>query len=264
MKLKLIEFKNLLHHKASELYAAVFDYFLRSVQSTKGSWCMVNVVISIVVDMACCSCSCFYSPLFHDKILQSWTKILWHNFICGAFSIHTCPAPPSPHKQRWTPVSRIFSEYTTALSQGLLSRIVGSTLVCEKRRGDEHPRRPRGNQSGRGKRRDESFQAQAEKPLGTDSHRTISKRSSECCLLIGHKKCFVLLCPIGEQFLPSSFREFIHDCYYLATVARFVHQAFLTWNEGTTDKSKNVSDAINRSNSICTEKILFLTDHNVS
>ena len=114
------------------------------------------------------------------------------------------------------------------------------------------------------KRRDESFQAHAEKPLGTDSHRTISKRSSECWLLIGHKKCFVLLCPIGEQFLQSSFREFIHDCYYLATVARFVHQAFLTWNEGATDKSKSVSDAINRRNSICTEKILFLTDHNAS
>ena len=61
-----------------------------------------------------------------------------------------------------------------------------------------HPRRPRGGQSGRKKRRDESFQAQAEKPLGTDSHRIISKRSSECWFLIGHKKCFVLLCPIGE------------------------------------------------------------------
>ena len=42
------------------------------------------------------------------------------------------------------------------------------------------------------------------------------------------QKCFVLLCPIGEQFLLSSFREFVHDGYYLATVARFVHQAFLT------------------------------------
>ena len=29
-------------------------------------------------------------------------------------------------------------------------------------------------------------------------------------------------------------------------------------------ESKNVSDAISRSNSICTEKILFVTDHNVS
>ena len=103
-----------------------------------------------------------------------------------------------------------------------------------------------------------------EEPLGTDSHRAISKNSSECWLLIGHKKCFVLLCPIGEQFLLSSFREFVHDGYYLATVAWFVHQAFPTRNEGTTDESKNVSDAISRSNSICTEKILFLTDHNVS
>ena len=98
-----------------------------------------------------------------------------------------------------------------------------------------------------------------EEPLGIDSHQTISKRSSECWLLIGHKKCFVLLCPIGEQFLLSSFCEFVHDGYYLATVAWFVYQAFLT-----TDESKNVSDAISRSNSIRTETILFLMDHNVS
>jgi len=78
-----------------------------------------------------------------------------------------------------------------------------------------HPRRPRGSQSGREKRRDESFQTQAEGPLGTDCHRTISKRSSECWLLIGHKKYFVLLCPIGEQFLLSSFREFVHDGWHL-------------------------------------------------
>ena len=127
-----------------------------------------------------------------------------------------------------------------------------------------HPRRPRGSLSGRVKRGDESFQAWAEEPLGTDSHRTISKRSRECWFLIGHKKCFVLLCPIGEQHLLSSFREFVHDGYYLATVARFVHQAFLARHEGATDESKNVSDAISRSNSICTEKILFLTNHNVS
>ena len=87
---------------------------------------------------------------------------------------------------------------------------------------------------------------------------------SQCCLLIGHKKCFVLLCPIGEQFLLSSFREFVHDGYFLATVARFVYQAFLTRNEETINESKNVSNAIIRSNSTCTEKILFLTDHNVS
>jgi len=33
-----------------------------------------------------------------------------------------------------------------------------------------HPRRPRGSQSGREKRWDESFQVRAKEPLGTDSH----------------------------------------------------------------------------------------------
>ena len=78
------------------------------------------------------------------------------------------------------------------------------------------------------------------------------------------QKCFVLLCPVGEQHILSSFREFVHNGYHLATVAGFVQQALLTRNEGTTDESKNVSDAMSRSNLICTEKILFLTDHNVS
>ena len=55
----------------------------------------------------------------------------------------------------------------------------------------EHPRRPRGSQSGREKRQDESFQVQAKEPLGTYSHRTISKNSKRCRLLFGHKKCFV-------------------------------------------------------------------------
>ena len=132
-----------------------------------------------------------------------------------------------------------------------------------KKQRRSHPRRPRGSESGRVKTRDESFQAWAEEPLVTYSHRTISKRSRECWFLIGHKKCFVLLCPIGKQHILNSFREFVHNDYYLATVARFVQQALLTRNEGTTDESKNVSDAMSRSNLICTEKILFLTDHNV-
>ena len=87
------------------------------------------------------------------------------------------------------------------------------------------------------------FKHGEEETLDTDSHRNISKRSRECCFLIRQKKCFVLLCPIGEQFLQSCFREFVHDGYYPDTVAQFVHQAFLTRNEGTTDESKNVSDA---------------------
>ena len=104
-----------------------------------------------------------------------------------------------------------------------------------------HPRRPRGSQSGREKRWDESFQVQANEPLGTDSHQTIS---NNCRLLIGYKKCFVLLCPIGEQFLLSFFREFVHDGYCpvrspsLCVQGKLLLSTFLTRNEGTTDVSK--------------------------
>ena len=136
-----------------------------------------------------------------------------------------------------------------------------------------HPRRPRGSQSGREKRWDESFQVRAKEPLGTDSHRTISKNSSGCRLLIGHKKCFVLLCPIGERFLLSSFREFVHDGYCpvrlpsLCVQGNSLVSTFLKNKLQTKElpmSRKNVWDAISGSNSICLENILFLTDHNVS
>ena len=43
--------------------------------------------------------------------LQTWTKVLGHFCICGAFSTQTYPTPPPPHKQRWTRLSRMFSEF---------------------------------------------------------------------------------------------------------------------------------------------------------
>ena len=70
-----------------------------------------------------------------------------------------------------------------------------------------------GQSVGSGEKAGRKFSSRAKEPLGTDSHRAISKKSSGCWLLIGHKKCFVLLCPIGEQFLMSSFRQFVHDGY---------------------------------------------------
>ena len=47
---------------------------------------------------------------------------------------------------------------------------------------------------------------------------------------LGTKKCFVLLCPISEQSLLSYFREFVLNCYCLATLARFVQQV-CAWKE---------------------------------
>ena len=53
------------------------------------------------------------------------------------------------------------------------------------------------------------------------------------------KKFFLLLCPIGEQFLLSSFREFVHDGYFVLP-ASFTKLCEITRNEGTTDESKKM------------------------
>ena len=104
-----------------------------------------------------------------------------------------------------------------------------------------HPRRPRGSQSGR-KRRGENLQVRAKEPLGTDSHRTISKNSSRCLLLIGHKKCFVLMCPMGEQFLLSSTDRQKQEVLKLALPEfDFAHACFFTcfFKKSNSDFQKN-------------------------
>ena len=81
---------------------------------------------------------------------------------------------------------------------------------------------------------------------------------------LGTKKCFVLLCPIGEHFswviFVSSYTTAIISPQLPGRLPSFP----ITKNEGTTDESKNVSDTISRSNSICTKKILLLMGNNVS
>ena len=72
-----------------------------------------------------------------------------------------------------------------------------------------------GQSVGSGEKAERKFSLRTKETLGTDSHRTISKNSSGCRLLIGYKKCFVLLCPIDEQISMSSFRSFVHDGYCL-------------------------------------------------
>ena len=89
------------------------------------------------------------------------------------------------------PDTAIITEGRKPCEQHTTARLA---LLSEHR--SAHPRRPRGSQSSREKRWDESFQVRAEEPQGTYSHKTISKNSTGCRLLIGHKKCFVLLCPI--------------------------------------------------------------------
>ena len=72
-----------------------------------------------------------------------------------------------------------------------------------------------GQSGGSEEKAGQTFSLRGKEPLGTETHRTISKNSSGCRLLIGHKKCFVLLCPIGEHISMSSFRVFVPDGYCL-------------------------------------------------
>ena len=81
----------------------------------------------------------------------------------------------------------------------------------------EHPRRPRGSQSGREKRQDESFQVRKKETLGTDSHRTISKNSSRCRFLIGHKKLLLCIIVPNRRTVPPEF--FFVSSYTTAIVS---------------------------------------------
>ena len=84
-----------------------------------------------------------------------------------------------------------------------------------------------------------------------------SEWSSKCWLLIGHRKCFVLLCQIGEQHLLSSFCEFVHKGYCLTILVWFVNQGCEWKGNFHFPETKellisqiNVSDAISRNISI--------------
>ena len=148
--------------------------------------------------------------------LQAWPAFPRKSFVRGGEYLWQRRTPRKWYKLFWFP--RKYEEKLRC--QTLEKSQVSPALFLTT-----DPRRPRGSQSGREKRSDESSQAQAEKPLGMDCHQTISKQSSECWLLIGLKNVFVLLCPIGEQHLLSSFRVFVRDGYCLAILVRFVHQS---------------------------------------
>ena len=72
-----------------------------------------------------------------------------------------------------------------------------------------HPRRPRGSQSGREKRQDESFQVRKKETLSTDSHRTISKNSSRCRFLIGHKNLMLCIIVPNRRTVPPEFFSWV-------------------------------------------------------
>ena len=93
-----------------------------------------------------------------------------------------------------------------------------------------HPRRPRGSQSGQGQTRNESFQARLEEPLVTQSHRAISKRLSECWLVIASNRRIAS----SEFFTCVRTRQLLsrHTCP-VRLQRKLSFSNFLTRNEGT-------------------------------
>lgn len=93
-----------------------------------------------------------------------------------------------------------------------------------------HPRRPRGSQSGQGQTRGESFQARLEEPLGTQSHRAISKRLRECWLVIASNRRIAS----SEFFTCVRTRQLLsrHTCP-VRLQRKLSFSNFLTRNEGT-------------------------------
>ena len=127
------------------------------------------------------------------------------------FHVTTCPVLNSQECQRTgCALCATKVHHLTTLSvrfascENIVSRFETSSLPTTPSPGahqmSKHPRRPSGSQSGREKRREQSFHVRAKEPLGTDSHRTISKTSSGCRLLIGHKHALYYCAQSSNSF----------------------------------------------------------------
>ena len=139
--------------------------------------------------------NCIQSPPLEES--PTYTKSSWVAYKDKAFDLKILS---NRYQVRYMKISTFeLGLYYYAIFMLNTARKQESRPRSRNELGLPHPRRPRGSQSGREKRRDESFQVRAKESLGTDSHRTISKNWSGCRLLIEHKKFFVLLCPICEH-----------------------------------------------------------------
>ena len=111
-----------------------------------------------------------------------------------------------------------------------------------------HPRRPRGSQPGRERRRDESFQVRVKEPLGTDSHRTISKIQADAGPWLGTKNALYYCAQSANSFSRVfswvRTRQLLsrHTCPFrspsLCVRGKLLFSSFLTRNEGTTDMAR--------------------------
>ena len=88
----------------------------------------------------------------------------------------------------------------------------------------KQPRRPRGSQSGREKRRGGIFKYGRKSPWVPTATELFPKIQADSGSWLGTKSAFVLFCPIGEQFLPSLHRWLCRRIF--ATISVWLLAAF--------------------------------------
>ena len=150
---------------------------------------------------------------------------------------------------RWAP--RFYWNYSTLDSH--------TNTVISHAFAYSHPRRHRGSQSGWERRRDESFQVRAKEPLGTDWVPPPDWAQKMLCIIVPNRRT-----ASPEFFFVSSYTTAIVSPNLPGSFTTLLRARKTFIFNFPNQKRRNVWDAISRSNSICPENILFLTDHNVS
>ena len=145
--------------------------------------------------------------------LQAWPALPRKSFVRGGEYLWQRRTPRKRDKLFWFP--RKYEEKRRCQTPKKSQVSTALFLTTD-------PLEPRGSQSGREKTLEESLQAQAKEPLGTDSHHTNSKWSSEWWLLIGHKNC---LCHCSQSANRISWVLFVCS-YAMAIVLPFLSGSF--------------------------------------
>ena len=136
-------------------------------------------------------------------------------------------------------------------------------------RANPHPRRPRGIQSGREKSAGRKFSSTGGRAPG---YRLSPNYFQKFKRMPAPDWAQKMLCIIVPNRRTASPEFFFVSSYTTAIVSPNLPGSFTTLVRARktfifnfpNQKRRNVWDAISRSNSICPENILFLTDHNVS
>ena len=150
-----------------------------------------------------CICNGEKTKLHKIKIVVFWIRHMWwyEAYFVTNYVIMTSKWRNSWRNTRYRPHILNSKNCNFVFMQICLFSVATTFIVFAFR---VFPLRPRGSQWGRVKRRDESFQVWAKEPLGTDSHRTISKIPVDAGSWLGTKNA-LYYCAQSANTYPEFF-----------------------------------------------------------